>query len=159
MIAPKRLHALLALRALRERQAQLAWAWQAEVCAEQQRQLRALALEHRRQLDDDQARDAAQAAALLGRNVDRQQVQRYQAGIAEGIELDQYYVRQTTALTDQHTQAQVYLEALRQQRAARQRQCAALRTLGENADQRARLSLEWQEELAAEDLSGVRTGE
>lgn len=159
MIAPERLHALLALRALRERQAQQAWARQADVCAEQQRRLRTLALEHRRQLDDAHARDAAQAAALLGRNVDRQQVQRYQAGIAEGIELDQYYRHQTTALTDQHTQAQVHLETLRQRRAARQQQSTALRTLCEQADQRARLSLEWQEELAAEDLPGVRTGE
>jgi hypothetical protein len=159
MIAARRLQALQALREVREREARQAWVRQTQLCTDQRQQLQNLALEHRRQLDAAQACEAEQGAALLGCKVERQQLQRYQASIAEGLEIDQYYVGQTIALTDRHTQAQACLETLRQQHALRQRQCLALRNLCEQADRQALRAMEWREELEAEDLPGARPHE
>jgi hypothetical protein len=154
-----RLHGLLALRSMRERQAHQAWARQADVCADRQRQLQALTEEHRLELERAHARDAVRSAALLGRTVDQQQVQRYQAGVAEGIELDQHFTRQAVALDNAHAEAQACLGVLRQQRALRQRQCAGLRHLCERAHRQAQLCLEWSAELEAEDFPGPRARE
>jgi hypothetical protein len=73
--------------------------------------------------------------------------------------MERHFQGKVATLTDQHTEAQAHLESLRQQRSVRQRQCTTLRMLCEQAQKRAHLGREWQEELEAEDLPGVRFGE